>query len=334
MEHSCPACPWQVQTPPSLSRWQGWGGPLRLPSSFSCRNRLIKRFSKAFPCCLPTNTLPAGLCFVLAVPKQAAEVWGAQSQLPPTPGLAGCPEPGCVPACCCVSISTVVSPMPRAVSEDRAGSSADVIAPRGSACFPPRCLALAWTGGVGPCYPSPSLPEQLCRHQARIPRDSLLLVAPPMWRVPEGAGRQAAGLDPFRGFCWCDGHGKGAISGHCLGSSLHWVQEAFPEAGGVTQPPLSGRVNRAGTGPIPASRPSVATLAQMLVGWWVNCISPQPCAGGQADGKALERLCYPRGDSPAPLLCGVPIPMLLQGPCCCPAGAEGPGAKGQREDRP
>lgn len=225
MERSCPACPWQAQRPPLPSCWQGWGGPLHQPSSFSCPNRLIKKFRKAFPCCLPTNTLPAGLCFVLAVPKQAAEVWGAQSQLPPTPGLAGCPEPGRVPACCCVSISAVVSPMPQAVMEERAGHGADVIAPRGLVCFPPRCLALAWTGVVGPCYPSPSLPEHPCGHQVLIARDSLLLVAPPMWRMPEGAGRQQ-GWAPSGVFVVVMGMEKGLSLGTvlvrpCLGSRRH-----------------------------------------------------------------------------------------------------------------
>lgn len=74
---------------------------------------------------------------------------GAQSQLPPTPGLVGCPELGRVPAY--VSISTVVSPMPQAVTDERARPGADVIASRGLMCFPPQYLALAWTGGVDPC---------------------------------------------------------------------------------------------------------------------------------------------------------------------------------------
>lgn len=139
-------------------------------------------------------------------------------------------------------------------------------------------------------------------------------------------GGQAARLGTiFRGFCWCNGHGKRAVSGHPPGSSLPWVQEAFPEAGGVTWPPSSGKVNRAGTGLIPAGGAFAETLPQVPAGWWVDRARPWPYVGGQADGETPERLCCPRGNSPPPS----PFPRPPQGPCCHPAGAEGPGAKGQ-----
>ena len=53
-------------------------------------------------------------------------------------------------------------------------------------------------------------------------------------------------------------------------------------------------------GPIPASRASAETLPQTLVGRWVDHASPQPCAGGQADGEAPKRLCCLRGELPGP----------------------------------
>jgi len=103
----------------------------------------------------------------------------------------------------------VLSPLPQAVAEDGAGATL-----RGLVCFSPGCLALAWTG-VGPCYSSPSLPEHPYGHQALIPRDSLLLVAPLMWCLPEGAGRQQ-GWAPSPGFVGAMGVERGLSVGTVL----------------------------------------------------------------------------------------------------------------------
>lgn len=91
----------------------GRGGPRLCPPAL----RPIKRFSKAFPCCLSAKSLPAGPRFVLAVPERAA---------PPSPGLTGFCPPRRRPR------QRSASPTARAVTED-GGAGADVSALQGLA---------------------------------------------------------------------------------------------------------------------------------------------------------------------------------------------------------
>lgn len=76
---------------------------------------LGKRFSRAFPLCLPTNTRLAGLC----CSHSAREAPGAQGWLPPTPGLP--------PALWC--------PLYPTCDRGESQTHADGVAPREVMCF-------------------------------------------------------------------------------------------------------------------------------------------------------------------------------------------------------
>lgn len=179
----------------------------------------LKGSAKRFPAACPQRSSPLG--FVLLSQCQSRQPRCGEPRDSPHRPQGSWTALSQARSCCCVSISTWCSSCPRPPRAPGCGGRepdpAGAIALRGWCVYPHNILH--WPGLVfvliTPCSVSPTIPVGIS-HLSQGTCCS-------WWHLqcatcPKGQGGQQ-GPGPCRGFRWCNGHGKGAVSGHRPGSS-------------------------------------------------------------------------------------------------------------------